>query len=168
MLSYLYLLLTKLDKYLKKILLLIGSIMFFVIFLILSIQVFLRNSPFRSLIWAEEFSRYFTIIFVCLTIPVLSSKREHPKVDLFVNYLPVSTRNIKIFIADITGIIFSYYLFREGIDLAFGSLSQLTPSLRWSWGAIYTSIPIMAFLTMFFLLINLILELYRLANYDKT
>ena len=155
----------KFAEYLNKTLMIIAGLFFGSTFIILSIQVFLRNSPLKSFLWAEEFSRYVTIYFVMLGLPIAGYYDEQPKVDILFDYISEFKKKILIIIANISGIIFSYFLTREGISLVTDNLSTRTPSLRLAWAIPYSSILVGSGLLMLLLIVKSFLNICEMLNY---
>lgn len=131
------------EEYIMGILLIgIASIMF--------IQIFARLFG-SSLSWAEEFCRYLYIWSVFLSISYTIKKKIILKVDVLINFLPTSLRNLTEVLLHLINIAFFSFLGYYSIKTIEGVRASLqtSPAMEIPMYLVYLIIPIGFFLACF-------------------
>lgn len=134
-------------KYLKKFLgefeIYIGTILLFVMFILLNIQVFSRYLFQRSLTWTEELS---TIIFVWLGYIGASAavyKQQHLRIDVLLNACRGRLKKVIIIVTDLITMAFCLVMVFPMVDVIqhLGKLHSSTLILGLPMDLIYWVLP---------------------------
>ena len=134
-------------KYIKKLLgefeIYIGTVLLFIMFILLNIQVFSRYLFSHSLTWTEELS---TIIFVWLGYLGASAavyKQQHLRIDVVLNLFHGLPKKIILIITDLITMAFCIIMIFPLIDVInnFASLGAETLILRIPMDLVYWVLP---------------------------
>ncbi len=134
-------------KYLKKFFgefeIYIGTILLFVMFVLLNVQVFSRYLFHHSLTWTEELS---TIIFVWLGYLGASAavyKQQHLRIDVLLNACRGNLKKALLIFTDLITMVFCVVMVSPLVDVIqhLGKLHSTTLILRLPMNLIYWVLP---------------------------
>jgi len=150
------------EEYFSAMLLIIMTILIF--FQVVS--RFILNAP---LAWSEEIARYTFIWLIYISAALAVKHKEHIRVEILLSFLKGRTKIIFYIITDILFLIFSYFLFKEGISLVamLTKHGQISPAVGFSMNYVYAIIPIGYGLMGFRLVQNIIKKIKEILNYKK-
>ncbi|GGX41786.1 TRAP transporter small permease [Saccharospirillum salsuginis] len=137
----------------------LGMLLMAMLLVTLFLQVFSRFVLGSPLIWTEEVSRYLFIYCALLGICTVAKRREHVKIDFFVNFLPRVPRKTIEVVLDISIVAVMCYLIYIGYNMALMQhrLSMVSLDLPMSW--LYGAYPVATALLVIRLVQRLILDL---------
>lgn len=119
-------------------------VLMFLISIITGLQVFSRYVMDDAISWSEEVCRYMFIWMVFFGISYAIRQRRHIRILGIYSIVPDSVKKGLMVLADLLFLLFVVLLAINGTELCarIFKLGQLTPSLEFSMGYIYSSLPI--------------------------
>lgn len=156
----------KLKKALINVLSAICVVLFIVITIIGTYQVFSRYALNRPSAWSEELLTYGFAWMTFIAIALVFGKRDHMKLSFVIEKFSGQKRkNIEI-INEIIVLIFSTLVFiYGGLTICKLTILQITPALQLKMGLIYSIIPITGILIDIFSILNI--QEIKNTDYEK-
>lgn len=133
------------------------SILLFSVLIILGfLQVIFRFFFNFSLDWTEEMSRYIFICLVYVAASLAVQRRRHVRVEVIDMFLNTKQRHYLGILVNVIWMLFSVIVALEGVVVAEGEITQLSPALGVSMAIFYAFIPFGFFLMALRILQNII------------
>jgi TRAP-type C4-dicarboxylate transport system permease small subunit len=126
-----------------------------------SVEVFARYVLNSAIFWSEEFSRYAFIWVVFLGAPLGILNNIHVGMDIFLRLASPRVQGIMSIISHAGMFVFSFFLFKLGLEATHLGRFQLTPALQISKSWIYAGIPIGGSLMMLATIRSLITDIKK-------
>jgi TRAP-type C4-dicarboxylate transport system permease small subunit len=108
------------------------------------LQVLFRYVLNAPLDWSEELSTFTFVWMALLGASVGLKNNEHPRLDLFFNFLAPTRKKIVTVLCNLAILFMLIILFIYGWKLTVSMKSQLTAALRYSVSFVYVVLPISA------------------------
>ena len=126
-------------------------------FVIISIQVFMRYVMQSSLSWSEELARYLFVLFVNVGISFGVKTKKHIRVELFSMWLPQKGKTVIRVLADIIFLAFAVVIIYYGFITAtmIFMFNQTSPALGLPMGLVYVTLPVSYILVLIRLIQNI-------------
>ena len=151
--------------YIEKILEIGTFLAFSALLLNVTLQVATRFFlPALSPVWTEELSRFLFIYAVVFAAPLAMKKKEYVNVDILLNSLSKSGRNILEILIEIISIALFILLFIKGIEFARLGIGQTSATLGISMTIAYSSIAITAFFIFIYGIYNLVCHIRGITD----
>ncbi len=109
-----------------------------------------------ALAWSEEVSRFMFIWLVFLGAVLAYVNDEHLGLDLVIKSVPKKVGEAMLIIVDLLVAYSLYLIAAGGLELARGSWKWLSPASSFSYGVVYTIVPVCTS----FMLLQTLLKLY--------
>lgn len=148
-------LLDKLDFILSS----ISAALFFIIFVVIIIEIICRGVLGFSLLWTVEFSRILAGWTLLLGAAVMFHRNDHLVIDLVTNSLSGKSRRTLEIITTITTLALMVVLFFNGLTSASSMMNMTFTTIGWKMGYLFYALPTFAVFSILFLIekvINLI------------
>ena len=133
----------------------IGCTFFVGLFFLVNLQVFFRYVLNEPLIWPEEIARFLFIWVTYLGLVKNIRENEHYRIDFILNRLSAKVKNILYIVFDLVMLVFFLIILFGSYELI-SSNSHVKTSIGWPVNVIYSSLPVMALLSMPLLCLSLI------------
>ena len=142
----------------------------FSMFVILSMQIFMRYVMQNSLTWSEELARYIFILFVNVGISFGIKTKRHIRVEAFTSKLPQKAQVVVRIFSDVAFLVFALVVIYYGFITSsrIFTFNQISPALRLPMGFVYITLPISYIMVAIRLLQNIAGPLRDLIQGDKT
>jgi len=128
------------------------------------LQVFTRFVLNTSLSWTEELARYAFIWSNMLGAAFCTKRASHASVTVIVDTVPKSVQKILKVVAYVLVVVISVVLLFYGTKVAYGVRKQLSPALRISMSAVYSSLPVSALFITYYAAEHLCIEFRKLVK----
>lgn len=136
-------------------LIVIGGLMLAVV-LVGTFWRYVLNSP---ILWTEEAARYLMIWMALVAASISMKRREHVSMQLLVSRLPRKARFVINFLTNSIMLYFLYVLTREGLAMALGARSQVSPALGISMFWPVLSVPASGFMMLLQLVLVMVIDI---------
>lgn len=131
-------------------------VVFFVMLIIVLVQIFCRYVLAESLAWTEETARYLSVWITFLAIGLASHKGELMGIDFVAQLIPERFKTLFESTSHLLVLAFLFYLIKYGFILASFSMNQSAPTLRIPMGYVYGAVPVGSLIMGVFVLWSLI------------
>ena len=145
----------KVNDFIAKILLSIGTLLFIILVLVVLLQIATRLFIPISISWTEEISRFLFLHIIAFVAPVVLKERKLVFVDLLFTIFPKKIINIFKVISDLMISILSIIIFSQSYKYILLGVGQIAP---------VTGLPMYIPYSMVFILF-LFLSLYGITNF---
>ncbi|MBG9588286.1 TRAP transporter small permease [Cytobacillus firmus] len=149
-----------LNAFIKWILILLFFIMVIVVFL----QVLFRFVLDQPLAWTEELSRYLLVWITFLGAGFAVSVKAHPSIELLFEKANQAVRRVLLALSTVLVVFFFYQIIVNSFVFIERSMMQTSPALQLPMGMVYMVIPIASILFVINLLYITISEWRREAS----
>jgi TRAP-type transport system small permease protein len=143
-----------LNKFIKWILI----ILFFLLVVVVFLQVLFRFVLEQPLAWTEELSRYLLVWITFLGAGYGMSIKAHPSIEVLFEKVGPSFKKVLNVVTTILIIFFFWQIIVTSFEVIERSMVQTSPVLRIPMGLVYTVIPISSVLFVINLLFMVITE----------
>lgn len=143
-----------LNKFIKWILI----ILFFLLVVVVFLQVLFRFVLEQPLAWTEELSRYLLVWITFLGAGYGMSIKAHPSIEILFEKAGPSLKKVLNVVTTILIIFFFWQVIINSFEFIGRSMAQTSPVLRLPMGLVYTVIPISSVLFVINLLFVVITE----------
>jgi TRAP-type transport system small permease protein len=117
-------------------------ILFFVMVVVVFLQVLFRFVLHQPLAWTEELGRYLLVWITFLGAGYGMSVKAHPSIELFFEKAGSSLKKVLTVISTLLIIFFFWQVIANSFEFISRSMTQTSPVLRLPMGFVYTVIPI--------------------------
>ncbi|WP_404322773.1 TRAP transporter small permease [Cytobacillus firmus] len=131
-----------LNAFIKWILILLFFIMVIVVFL----QVLFRFVLDQPLAWTEELSRYLLVWITFLGAGYAVSVKAHPSIELLFEKANQAVRRVLLALSTVLVVFFFYQIIVNSFIFIERSMMQTSPALQVPMGMVYLVIPIASIL----------------------
>lgn len=156
----------KLLNYLDKLLFYFSGILFLGLFLINTVQIVIRSTTSKSLLWVVDFSQLLLVWIVFLGATVALYRKEH----LLIDYLKEKvSKKVSAYIDIITRILFLIFIIvisYNGIKVVEIRMSIDYVILGWPTGLAYLAIPVTGVIMILYLF-HALYESIQILRYKK-
>jgi TRAP-type transport system small permease protein len=149
-----------LNAFIKWILILLFFIMVIVVFL----QVLFRFVLDQPLAWTEELSRYLLVWITFLGAGYAVSVKAHPSIELLFEKANQAVRKVLLALSTVLVVFFFYQIIVNSFVFIERSMMQTSPALQLPMGMVYMVIPIASILFIINLLYITISEWRKEAS----
>ncbi|NUH83418.1 TRAP transporter small permease [Bacillus firmus] len=149
-----------LNAFIKWILILLFFIMVIVVFL----QVLFRFVLDQPLAWTEELSRYLLVWITFLGAGYAVSVKAHPSIELLFEKANQAVRRVLLALSTVLVVFFFYQIIVNSFIFIERSMMQTSPALQLPMGMVYLVIPIASILFVINLLYITVSEWRREAS----
>ncbi|WP_226618645.1 TRAP transporter small permease [Cytobacillus firmus] len=149
-----------LNAFIKWILILLFFIMVIVVFL----QVLFRFVLDQPLAWTEELSRYLLVWITFLGAGYAVSVKAHPSIELLFEKANQAVRRVLLALSTVLVVFFFYQIIVNSFIFIERSMMQTSPALQLPMGMVYMVIPIASILFVINLLYITVSEWRREAS----
>ncbi|MCD6435935.1 MAG: TRAP transporter small permease [Clostridiales bacterium] len=139
-----------LDK-LQKVIFFVLVVLVCVMMIVGGMQVFWRYILKNSLYWSEEVMRYLNIWTIFLGVSIGVPRNAHVAIDAIIGALKGRARFTATMVVYMFSLIFFIALFGVGIKFTVFNMGHLSAALRMPMSMIYISLPIGGFLSILFM-----------------
>jgi len=133
---------SRIEKIISKIFNHIVVSLFGVMFLLVLFQIIMRYVFNHPSVWSEELVRFLLVWIVFLGSIIVTRGKEHIKIGIFVEFLPVKLKNIFQFIEKILSSLFLLLLIYFGSHIIIQNLHNMSSIININRGFIYLCIPL--------------------------
>ncbi|MBM4761361.1 TRAP transporter small permease [Bacillus sp. B15-48] len=133
-------------------------ILFFVLVVVVFLQVLFRFVFEQPLAWTEELSRYLLVWLTFLGAGYGMSIKAHPSVEILYEKAGPALKKVLSVVTTVLIIFFFWQVIVNSLEFIGKSMTQTSPVLRLPMGLIYTVIPISSVLFVINLLYVVITE----------
>lgn len=148
---------SKITKFLK----IIGMLLLFVLFALISVNIVLRYFFSRPIFWAEELTNFLFIWFSFIAAIYAISKGSHVRVTVFVNLLPQKIQTILSIIINIVLVITCFAFIVPTLKVL--PALNISSAMRIPEKYVFVIIPLFFILCTIYVVIN-ILKLFNKKN----
>lgn len=135
----------------------IGTVLFILIMILLTLQVFSRFVLNHSFTWTEELSSAMFVGMVYCGVSSAVTKRKHLRIDALLEAVPFVAKKVMLMISDVIFILFNLYVAYVYVDKLIPSLGKSKTSLlRIPRNLLYMIVPVMLVLACVRLVFNII------------
>lgn len=134
--------LQKIDSFMHAFLKVMLVIIFAVMTIIASVQIFYRFVLLNPLTWTDEICRYCLIWVTLLGVAVAAERKSHISIDFIRNIVPAKAMPILEKFWNICSIVFCAFVIYYGFELAELNMAQYSAGMHIRLGYIYYSVPI--------------------------
>lgn len=140
---------TKLTTFLNEFEIYIGTIVFIVLTILLTIQVVSRYVLNHSFTWAEELAVVMFVWLIYLGVAGAVTKRKHLRIDALINALPFKAKRFLLILDNIIMFVFCAYVVFPFSELIvnLADSGAKTSLLRMPKAVIYSIVPVCLVLT---------------------
>jgi len=157
-------------KYFSKLIQIIdflSQIMLVLFTIIVFVNVIGRYFFSNTILWTEQISGFLFIWMSFFGLIIVTYRKQHLVVDIFVSRFPNFTKKLIIIIGNILSIVFLTLLGISGILILPNMLKHIDPPLMIPLGYAYTVIPLFSFLTVIILIGQSYNLIYSLSKRQK-
>lgn len=141
----------------------ISAALFFIIFVVIIVEILCRGILGFSLLWTVEFSKFLASWMLLIGAAVMFHRNDHLVIDLLTNSLSNKNKRILAFFTTITTLILMIVLFFNGLMSASTMMNMRYTTLGWKMGYSFYALPVFAFFSILFL----IEKIFDLLKEDK-
>lgn len=141
----------------------ISAALFFIIFVVIIVEILCRGILGFSLLWTVEFSKFLASWMLLIGAAVMFHRNDHLVIDLLTNSLSNKNKRILAFFTTITTLILMIVLFFNGLLSASTMMNMRYTTLGWKMGYSFYALPVFAFFSILFL----IEKIFDLLKGDK-
>lgn len=131
-----------LKTFLNNLELYIATLCFFVLTIMLTLQVISRYVMGNSITWMEEFATIMFVWMIYLGISAAVTHRKHLRIDFILNIVPFKVKRAMLILSNVVFAFFNVYVAYIMIDVIRLLGSSSTTMLRLSQGLVYSVIPL--------------------------
>lgn len=131
-----------LKTFLNNIELYIATVCFFVLTVMLTLQVISRYALKHSFTWMEEFATVMFVWMIYLGISAAVTHRKHLRIDFVLNMMPFKIKRAMLIFSNVVFAVFNVYVTYVMVDVIRLLGSSTTTMLHMSQGLIYSIIPL--------------------------
>lgn len=117
-------------------------LLFFVMVVVVFLQVLFRFVLDQPLAWTEELSRYLLVWITFLGAGYAVSVKAHPSIEILFERSGGFIRKIMIVVSAALVLFFFYHIIINSFEFIERSTRQKSPALQLPMGLVYTVIPI--------------------------
>lgn len=148
--------LLKFDDAIHTVLKIVLVVIFGLMTIVASIQIFYRFVLEHPLTWTDEFCRYCMIWMTLIGVSVAAERKTHIQIDVVVNLLPPKGLVALSKFWNICSIVFCILLTKYGFDLAMLNMAQFSAGMHIQLGWIYFAVPIGGIFTVYYNIVQLL------------
>jgi len=131
-----------LKTFLNNIELYVGTICFFTLTIMLTLQVISRYVLRHSFTWMEEFATIMFVWMIYLGVAGAVTSRKHLRIDFVLNIVPFRVKRIMLILSNIIFMIFNIYVTVVMFDVIRLLGSSVTTMLHLPQSLVYSVIPL--------------------------
>lgn len=139
-------------------------VLFFVMVVVVFLQVLFRFALDQPLAWTEELARYLLVWITFLGSGYAMSVKAHPSVELLYERANGIVKKVMMVLSTASIIFFFWQIIVRSFEFIQRSMVQTSPALQIPMGYIYTAIPIASVLFILNLLYVTVSEWRKEAN----
>ncbi len=147
--------LLKIDNIMHTLLKAMLIIIFAMMTIVASIQIFYRFVLLNPLTWTDEFCRYCLIWTTLLGVGVAAERKSHISIDIICNLLPQKGLIVLGKLWNLCSVAFCIVLIKYGLDLTVLNMAQYSAGMHIRLGYIYYAVPIGGISIIYYNLIQL-------------
>lgn len=147
--------LLKFDSFMHTLLKVALVIIFALITIVASIQIFYRFVLENPLTWTDEFCRYCLIWLTLVGIGVAAERKSHIAIDVVCSRLPPKGLAVLSKFWNLCVLAFCAVLIKYGCDLAALNMAQYSAGMHVQLGYIYYAVPFGGIFTAYYNLLQL-------------
>lgn len=140
------------DKGLKN----VSKLIFFLLLIVATYQVFTRFILQESISWGHEFLIYGFIWLIMIIAPVLVREKTHATITLFLERLQKKPKLIMNLITDLISLGFLLFLFFQAINLMVVQTGMTSPIIKIPLPFVTLSVVVGTFFMLVFFIENII------------
>lgn len=138
----------------SKIVDVMGTVIFAIVLVVLSAQIFNRYVFGRSLFWAEELSVHLIIWITFLGAAKGVSINAHTRLTVLVNIMPPKVRYGMVITANLLAAVFTAIASWYGVSLVKNTWNSITIGTGTPLGLVYLAMPFSGAIMIIFLILN--------------
>lgn len=139
----------KLKTFLNNIELYVATICFFILTVMLTLQVISRYALRHSFTWMEEFATIMFVWMIYLGISAAVTNRKHLRIDFVLNLMPFKVKRAMLVLSNVIFAFFNVYVAYVMVDVIRLLGTSVTTMLKLPQAFVYSVIPLALALSCF-------------------
>ncbi|MCI2056135.1 MAG: TRAP transporter small permease [Oscillibacter sp.] len=155
---------TKVFNGLRKVVKVLIIALFSAVILVTFAQVIARYVLNNSIIWAEEFSRYFFEWVIMLACALAVGSNSHMRIDVIFRVLPKKVHKSYMMVIDGLVLVFFVLMIFQSIRLVMTAQGQLSSAMQIPMSVVYLGLPVGFTLMLLFGIERIVRDIHANAN----